>query len=120
MIICYPERHSARVEFEDKDGLISAELPILIPCAAQNKFYSLPDIGETVVCLTATNTDDGTGWIIGSRYHDKATPKVNSQDKTRMDFADGTFIEYDRQSHELNINCIGDIKINGKRIYLNE
>ncbi len=116
----YPERHSARVCFSDKDNLISAELPVLQSCAFGNKSYCLPDIGSGVVCLMATNGDDGTGWILGSRYHEKSTPAVNSQDKTRMDFSDGTFIEYDRQSHELNINCVGDIKINGKRIFLNE
>ena len=116
----YPERHSARVTFEDKDELESAELPILIPCAAANKYYALPDIGEDVICLFATNADQtGTGFIIGARYHDKAEPAVNSQDITRLDFKDGTFIEYDRESHELKINCVGNIKINGKRIDLN-
>ncbi|MBO4779891.1 MAG: phage baseplate assembly protein V [Selenomonadaceae bacterium] len=116
----YPERHSARVEFEDKDGLISAELPVLTPYAWQNKSYALPDVGEIVVVLFATNADQtGTGWIIGSRFHDNSPPNANSQDKTRIDFADGTFIEYDRASHELNISCVGEIKIKGEKIYLN-
>lgn len=118
--VCYPERHSARVEFADKDGLISAELPVLTPCASANKFYALPDVGETVVCLFAGNSEQvGDGFIIGSRFHDKIPPNASKQDITRMDFKDGTYIQYDRARHELQINCKGIIRINGKQIYLN-
>ena len=116
----FPSRHSARVEFADKGGLISDEYPILVPCAAKNKFYALPDVGDTVVCLTAGNSENvGDGWIIGARYHDKATTKVSSQDVSRMDFADGTYIQYDRKRHELRIECAGNVVINGKKIFLN-
>ena len=116
----YPTRHTLRVEFEDKDGLISDELPVLTTWALDNKMYHLPDVGETVICLFASNADQtGTGWVIGSRFHDKSTPNANSQDKTRIDFKDGTFIEYDRASHKLRIECVGEIYIKGKMIYLN-
>ena len=117
--VVYPERCSARVEFVDKDGLISAELPILQPCAFKNKTYSLPDVGETVLCLSPGNDDSNTGWIIGSRYHDKNAPPVNNQDISMMKFEDGTFIQYDRKRHELKISCTGDIYIKGKNIFLN-
>lgn len=116
----YPERHSARVTFEDKDNVVSAELPIVTTWALDNKSYALPDVGETVLCVFATN--DGTtgeGWIIGSRFHEKSTPNANSQDVARIDFKDGTFIEYDREKHSLTIECTGDITIKGKNIYLN-
>ena len=117
---CFPERHSVRVEFQDKDGLISAELPVLTPCASANKFYAMPDVGETVVCLFASNSEQvGDGWVIGSRFHDKIPPNAKSQDITRMDFKDGTFIQYDRRRHELLINCVGVVRINGEQIYLN-
>ena len=32
----YPERHSARVTFEDEDNLVSAELPVLTTFASKN------------------------------------------------------------------------------------
>ncbi len=116
----FPERHTVRCEFEDKDGLISGELPVLTTWAWQNKMYALPDVGEIVVVIFATNADQtGTGWVVGSRFHDNSPPNANSQDKTRIDFKDGTFIEYDRASHELRIDCVGDIFINGRNIYLN-
>lgn len=117
----YPERHSARVEFQDKGGLVSEELPILTTWALENKMYHMPDVGETVVCLFASNADQtGTGWIIGSRFHDKSTPNANSQDIAQIDFKDGTFMQYDRAKHELRVECVGNIYINGKNIYLNE
>ena len=118
--VTYPERHSARVEFEDKGSLVSAELPVLTTWALENKMYHMPDVGETVVCLFASNADQtGTGWIIGARFHDKSKPNADSQDVTRIDFKDGTFIQYDRSSNELRIKCVGNIYINGKNIYLN-
>lgn len=119
--VVYPERHSARVEFEDKGNLVSAELPVLTTWAWQNKAYALPDVGETVVCLFASNSEQvGDGWIIGSRFHDKSTPNANKQDVARIDFKDGTFIQYDRTKHELRVKCVGNIYMNGKNIYLNE
>lgn len=116
----YPERHSARVTFEDKDNVVSAELPIITTWALENKFYALPDVGETVLCVFATNDGtSGEGWIIGSRFHEKSVPNANSQDVARINFKDGTFIEYDRKKHSLTIECTGDITIKGKNIYLN-
>lgn len=117
----YPERHSARVTFEDKADLVSAELPIMTKWAQENKAYALPDVGETVICLFATNDGtSGEGWIIGSRFHEKSKPNAKSQDVSRIDFQDGTFIEYDRKAHKLQIECVGEIYIKGKMIYLNE
>lgn len=111
----FAERHTVKVVFEDRDGLTSAELPVLTLCAANNKFYSLPDVGTTVVCLLAGNSaQTGTGFVIGSRFHDKSEPNADSIDKTKLDFSDGTSIEYDRSSHELTIKCEGKITIEAK------
>ena len=116
----YPERHSARVTFEDKDNVVSAELPILTSYASKNCLYHLPDVGEQVICLQEeSDAQEGDGVIIGSIYSDVNKPKASSQDKFRLDFDGGSFIEFDRSSGDLNINCTGNIKINGQNIYLN-
>ena len=116
----YPERHSVRVTFPDRDNLTSAELPVLGSFCSGNSSYALPDVGESVVVLNSTNDEtSGTGFVIGARYDDKIQPKVNSIDKTRMDFKDGSFIEFDRSSGDLRIECKGNVYINGKNIYLN-
>lgn len=116
----YPERHSCRVTFADKSALVSAELPVLIPFALANKAYALPDVGEEVVCLFASNADQtGTGWIIGARYSDKVQPAVDDINKTRLDFKDGTYLEYDRANHTLRVEVKGNVVINAERIDLN-
>ena len=110
--VTYPERHTARVVFPDKGDMVGAEMPILTSCSAGNKSYAMPDVGDMVVCLMATNSDmTGTGWIIGSRFNDKSKPNANSQDVTRIDFSDGSFVEYDRKSHELKLKSTGKITI---------
>ena len=116
----FPERHSVRVTFPDKDNLTSAELPVLGNFCSQNAVFALPDVGESVVVLNATNDDtSGTGFVIGARYSDKVQPKVDSIDKTRMDFKDGSFIEFDRSTGDLRIECKGNVYINAGKIFLN-
>lgn len=116
-----PERCSCRVTFEDRDGLISAELPILQPVCFKDKFYALPDIGDEVVCLCLPNDPNAnSGYVIGSRYHDKNLPPADSIDISRIRFDDGTTISYDRSKHELSINCVGKILINGSEVRINE
>lgn len=116
----YPERHSVRVTFPDKDNMTSAELPVLGSFCAGNSSYAMPDIGESVIVLNSTNDEaSGTGFVIGARYDDKVKPKANSQDITRMDFKDGSFIQFDRSKGELRIECKGNIIINGAKIFLN-
>ena len=115
----YPERHSARVTFEDEDNLVSAELPVLTTFESKNNFYALPAISEQVICLYEENDGgEGTGVIIGSIYSDVNKPKANNQDICRVDFGEN-FIEANRATGNLNINFKGDITINGKNIYLN-
>lgn len=133
----FPERHSARVTFEDRGGLVSAELPVLTLFAYKNKSYALPDVGERVVVLAAANdVTSGSGYIIGSLYtgNNLPQPAETGENITRLEFADKAFISYDRKKHlltlhfqddstithdaetgELSINCKGDILINGEK-----
>lgn len=111
---------SARVEFGDKDKLISYELPVLNRGSQDVKDYWLPDINEQVICLFLPNGISLTqGFIIGSFYSNVDVPIVNNANVRRLDFGDGTFLEYNRETKELNIKCAGNININGKTINLN-
>lgn len=114
------EKCTARVTFPDKDNLVSAELPILQSAGVKNKYYNLVDVGDSVVCLMTPNSGDGTGFILGSFFNDKVKPPVDNQDVAMIRFQDGTTLSYDRARHELKIDCVGAIKINGTRIDLNE
>ena len=116
----YPERHSARVTFSDEDDLVSEELPILTSYAFRNKLFHVPDVGEQVIVLYEQNdSGEGDGVILGSIFSEQDPPNAASQDKIRMDFGDGSFFEFDRATGNLNINCTGNVTVNGKNIYLN-
>lgn len=114
------ERCAVRVVFDDRDGLVSAELPVLQSSCLNNQFYNLPDVNDSIVCLMAPNDPNGGGFVLGSFYHEKNLPPAQSSDISLIKFGDGTEIKYDRAEHLLEINCVGNIKINGKRIDLNE
>ena len=117
----YPENGTARVVFDDKDDTTSPELHIVHRFSGTNKDYWVPDIGDQVVCIFANNdTNFSTGWILGSYFTDKHPPQVASPDIMRLDFADGSFLEYNRGNSSLTIKVMGQIKINGAEIHLNK
>jgi len=115
-----------RVRLKDCDGMVSYWLPVVVPKSKDDKFYFLPDVGELVLCAFL---DYGVeqGFVLGAIYNKKDLPPVSSRDKLHIKFKDGTFLEYDRNSHKLKIHCKGDIEIIaegnvtiiGKRIDLN-
>ena len=112
----YPERHSARVTFADRENLVSAELPVLISFANKNKMYALPDIGDSVVCLMVSNdSTGGNGFIIGCLYGENPPAEIDS-DTTRIDFSDDTFFSYNRRDHEfiMHFNENSEIIFDGK------
>lgn len=112
--------NTARVKFDDKDGIASPELHILHRCSGKNKDYWVPDIGDQVLCIFNNNDKNfSTGWIMGSYFTDTQPPQVQSEDIMRMDFAGGSFIEVDRAAGSLKISFTGPITINGSTINLN-
>lgn len=113
----YPAEMAVKVVFEDKDSMVSAKLPLIACGSSLNKAYWLPDVGEQVCCLMLQNGHDGV--CIGSYYSERYPPSIADQGKRRLDFGDGSFVEFDRSTGNLIINCTGDIVINGKTISLN-
>jgi len=112
--------NTARVTFDDKDGIVSPELHILHRCSGRNKDYWVPDIGDQVLCIFNNNDKNfSTGWILGSYFNEKQPPQVQDLDIMRFDFSDGSHIEYNRKSHTLNVKITGPININGSVINLN-
>ena len=112
--------NTARVKFDDKDGIASPELHILHRCSGKNKDYWVPDIGDQVLCIFNNNDKNfSTGWIMGSYFTETQPPQVQSKDIMRMDFADGSFIEVNRAAGSLTVNFTGPVVINGSTINLN-
>ena len=104
-----PDKMMVRCQLPDADGIITPWLLLIVPNTLNNKDYCLPDIGEQLVVLLDENSE--MGCVIGAVYSTKDTPAISSLDKRRVDFDDGTSIEYDRATHVLEIKVEGDITI---------
>lgn len=110
------EKGTACVVFDDDDGVVSAELPVLHRNTFSNKDYSMPDVGEDVLCLFLPNGLED-GFILGSIYAGEVTPPENTIDKRTVVFSDDTRVSYDRAEHVLTVS-IGDttIEANGDSV----
>lgn len=98
----------ARVKFLD-DDIVSAPLQIVVMGALSTKFFHIFDINEQVACLMDENSEEGV--ILGALFSDNINPNQGNKDVVRVLFADNSSIEYNRSSHEYNIDIKGKINI---------
>lgn len=98
-----------RVKFEDADEIVSPLLPVLQKQAWQNKDYWMPEINDYVACLLDENGESGI--VLGAIYTDERTPVVADVDVRKVVFADGTSVTYDRGSHSMTVDCVGDVTV---------
>jgi|ERR1700756_2740625 len=87
-----------RVQFTDRDQMVSGWLPIVQPATQNDKVFAIPDLGEQVVVHMDSQDEDGA--VLGSVYSSVDTPPGGmTADKRHISFKDGAFIEYDRNLH---------------------
>ena len=114
------ESCSARVAFEDKDNMVSAELPIITIGSKQTKAYWLPEVGTQVLCIFQPNAS-GSGiskrFVIGAFYSTQDAPVENNADVRSITFADGSFIRY--ESGNIEINATGKLVLKGATVEIN-
>ena len=117
-----PQNCTARVVFEDKQAggqsLVSAEMPVLSRGSAGNRDYWLPDVGDQVVCLILPNGKN-QGFILGTFFSEAQPPNSTNGDIRRIDFGDGSFVEFNRATGGLTIQCTGPVVINGSTVNIN-
>lgn len=101
--------HSLRVKIPVLDDMETDWLPMATPAAGGNRFYSLPDVGELVVCLLDVRGENGC--IIGAIYNAADKPPVSDQNKWVKRFTNGTVISHDRGSGEVVVETPGKVKI---------
>lgn len=99
-----PDGNRVRVQLDDQDGVKTWWLGVLSFGTGKDSVYALPDIGEHVAVLLDQHGEDGV--VLGSRHSEANPPKINKPEERRVDFEDGTFIRYDRQTHELEMNIV--------------
>nr|DAG48162.1 MAG TPA: type VI secretion protein [Caudoviricetes sp.] len=114
------ESCSARVAFEDKDNMVSAELPIITIGSKQTKAYWLPEVGTQVLCIfqpNASGSGISKGFVIGAFYSTQDAPVENNADVRSITFADGSFIRY--KDGDIEINAKGKLVLKGSKIFIN-
>lgn len=97
-----------RVEFSE-DDITSDWLPMCVPAGAKNSFFAMPDIGEQVACLMDERCENGV--VMGAIYSKSVQPKQAGDDVSSAVFSDGTKVVYNRSSHLLLVETVGDITI---------
>lgn len=105
-----PAAMTARVTFDDDDGVTSFDLPILQRNTFKNHDHCCVDVGEDVLCLFLP-TGIEEGFILGSFYAGEVQPPSSSGDVRMVEFSDGTKLSYDRSSHKLTGDVKGDVSI---------
>lgn len=105
-----PAKCTARVVFDDEDGFISNDLPIVQRNTQDVKDYWLPAVGEDVLCLFLPCGEED-GFILGSFYADEIEPPTSSESKRYTEYPDGTVIGYDWEAHELTVTGAEKIKV---------
>lgn len=109
-----PSKATARVTFADRDNLVSYDLPVLQHNSGSVKFYSMPSVGQPVLCLFL-GTGMENGFIVGSFYTDENPPPTTDANIHLMKFASG-LIQYDAGSNSLTIVAPGGVNITGNVI----
>lgn len=106
-----PVNMRCRVLFPDTptNPVVTALLPVLVNRAHDDTYYDLPDIGSTVLCAFLGNGPE-QGFILGS-FYPRGTAPVVDENIYQHKFRDGTYIEYDRNSHKLTASCVGDVDV---------
>lgn len=109
------EKAKARVIFEDRDNLVSKELPIIYNRTLGTQDYVMPKVGEQVLCLFLNNGLE-EGFILGSFYTEKIKPPAKDEKKRLIKFEDGSLLEYDNGQITIkaakDVNIISAININ--------
>ena len=120
---------AARVAFDDEDDLVSAELPVVVPCSKDNKAYWLPDIDTQVLCIFqphASGKGINDGYIVGAFYSSVDAPAEADVAVKSLRFKDGSYVRYDGHGNiqihavgNITITAEGNITMQGARIELN-
>jgi len=104
-----PEIGTVTVVFEDRDDMVSADLPMLTR-GGWARSNDLPEPGQEVACLFYANgVSDG---ICLGVIDDEEDPPGNP-DQRGVWFEDGSYVYYDRTAQKLMVKAAGGVKIEG-------
>jgi phage baseplate assembly protein V len=124
--LCDETQVCCRVQYLDKDGLVSKPLNVKQFGSRSTSSFWCPKVGDDVNVVMLPNGDE-EGYIDGSFYNTGNPPPITDPDTRHVTFADGTIIEYTEKakpgvvkrgtaaggagSGTLMINSVGPINI---------
>lgn len=88
----------------------TALLPWLTQRAGADRTWWAPTVGEQVLLL-APSGELACAVVLPAAYQTAHTPPSNDGNVHRVEYEDGTFIQYDRAAHKLTVDCVGDIEV---------
>lgn len=101
--------HNLRVRLPALENMETDWLPMLTAAAGGNRFYSLPDEGEQVVCLLDARGENGV--VLGATYNAADKPPAASKDVWMRRFKNGTVIKHDRTNGNVTVDTPGDVLV---------
>jgi phage baseplate assembly protein V len=105
-----PDAGTVRVSLPDAGNMESFDLPVLFKKTQDDHYYTMPDIGEQVVCVFLPIGLE-QGFVLGAVYSGPDPVPHPGPDITRVEFANGAYMEHDRATGGLDIFINGDIDI---------
>ena len=100
---------TARVLFDDRDGLVSMELPVLQGSVQGAQAYLLPAVGERVLCLFLGSGVE-QGFIVGSFYDDDNPPPESGQ-VIYLRISDDCFVLINKATKQIVVSTSGEVSI---------
>jgi len=101
---------SVRVQYLDKDGLISKPIPVKQHGSKSTGSFWCPKIGDDV-CVTLLPNGGEDGFVDGSFYNAGNPPPTTNPDCHHTTFADGTIIEYKEATQTARSSSPGQLTI---------
>lgn len=110
-VIAETDYNAARVRVTygiDEDGTPTNTdwLPWLTQRASNDVDWCAPEINEQVL-LICPSGDLAQGFVLPAIYQNNHPAPLNVETKRRVNFADGSFIEYDRAAHKFSLTVNG-------------
>jgi len=101
---------TARVKIHDADGMVSKPLRVRQSRTHKDQEQELPDLGEHVGCIFSGQGLE-EGLVLGAVYSTKNPSPGKPPYVWYHRFADGTELEYDRETHRLTGTVKGEIDL---------
>ena len=109
-------RHALRVTLPALENLQTDWLPMLTLAAGGNQFYSLPDVGELVVCLLDAQGESGA--VLGAIYNDADPTPASNAELHVLQYRNGTRIEHDRSTGDVRVTTSGKVLVQASEVTL--